>query len=53
MERLKVLLVDDEEDAEMLFKHVFRNEIKKHDFEFHFAINAEEALKYINKNGLI
>jgi CheY-like chemotaxis protein len=47
MERLKILLVDDEEDAEMLFKQVFRNEIKKHDFEFHFAINAEEALKYI------
>jgi two-component system, response regulator, stage 0 sporulation protein F len=47
MEMLKILLVDDEKDTEMLFKQVFRNEIKKHDFEFHFALNAEEALKYI------
>jgi CheY-like chemotaxis protein len=47
MEMLKILLVDDEKDTEMLFKQVFRNEIKKHDFEFHFVLNADEALKYI------
>lgn len=44
---LKILLVDDEEDTEMLFKQVFRSEIKNKDFEFHFALDAEEALKYI------
>lgn len=44
---LKILLVDDEKDTEMLFKHVFKNEIKNNDFEFHFALNADEALKYI------
>jgi CheY-like chemotaxis protein len=47
MEMLKILLVDDEKDTEMLFKHVFKNEIKNKDFEFHFALNADEALKYI------
>lgn len=47
MEMLKILLVDDEKDTEMLFKHVFKNEIKNNDFEFHFALNADEALKYI------
>jgi CheY-like chemotaxis protein len=47
MDMLKILLVDDEKDTEMLFKHVFRNEIKNNDFEFHFALNADEALKYI------
>jgi YesN/AraC family two-component response regulator len=26
---------------------VFKHEIKNHDFEFHFALNADEALKYI------
>jgi len=34
MEMLKILLVDDEKDTEMLFKHVFKNEIKNNDFEF-------------------
>jgi len=47
MEMLKILLVDDEKDTEMLFKQVFRLEIRRNDFEFHFAMNAEEALKYI------
>ena len=47
MEMLKILLVDDEKDTELLFKHLFRNEIKNNDFEFHFALNAEEALKYL------
>lgn len=47
MEKLKILLVDDEIDAEMLFKQMFRAEIKLHDFEFHYASNAEVALKFI------
>jgi len=44
---LKILLVDDEKDTEMLFKHVFKSEIKNNDFDFHFALNSDEALKYI------
>jgi len=42
---IKILIVDDEEDVEMLFKQKFRKEIKKELLELVFAFSGEEALE--------
>lgn len=44
---LKVLMVDDEPDAELLFRQNFRREIRKKDYEFLFAQSADEALQML------
>ena len=41
---LKILMVDDEPDAEELFRQNFRREIRKQHYEFFFAQTGEEAL---------
>lgn len=43
----KILIVDDEQDIEPLFRQRFRKELKGGDFNFHFCFSAEEALQYI------
>ncbi len=43
----KILCVDDEPDMEMLIKQKFRRQIRKGQFEFHFAGNGLEALAAI------
>ena len=45
---MKILVVDDEIDVQILFEQRFRTEIKKHEMEFAFAFSGEEALKYLN-----
>lgn len=40
----KILMVDDEPDAEMLFRQNFRREIRKGVYEFHFANSGQGAL---------
>lgn len=47
----EVLIVDDEEDVQWLFKQRFRREIKKGLLELHFAFSGEEALTYLSKEG--
>jgi len=47
MSGLKVLIVDDEQDVELLFRQRFRRELKEGDFNFHFAFTAENALNYL------
>ena len=47
MYTLKVLIVDDEQDVEFLFRQRFRKEIKEEQFNFHFAFSAESALNYL------
>jgi CheY-like chemotaxis protein len=47
MNTLKVLIVDDEPDVELLFVQRFRKEIKSGDIDFHFAFSAENALTYL------
>ncbi len=44
---MKILVVDDEEDVQLLFKQRFRKEIKRGDFSFDFAYSGEEALTYL------
>jgi CheY-like chemotaxis protein len=48
---LKVLVVDDEEDVQWLFKQQFRREIRAGQISFHFAFSGEEALTYMRSVG--
>lgn len=44
---MKVMVVDDEEDIQSLFKQKFRKEIKAGQIKFHFCLSAEAALNYL------
>ena len=44
---LHVLVVDDEEDVQWLFKQNFRRAIKAGRLAFHFVFSGEEALTYL------
>ncbi|WP_254054595.1 response regulator [Roseovarius sp. EL26] len=43
----KILLVDDEPDAEALFRQNFRREIRKNQYEFMYAQSGHEALEIL------
>jgi len=45
---MKILVVDDEKDVQVLFEQRFRKEIKGGDMNFVFAFSGEEALNYLN-----
>ncbi|MDB9513757.1 response regulator [Kamptonema animale CS-326] len=47
---MKVMVVDDEEDIQSLFKQRFRKEIKAGQMQFHFALSAEAALEYLENH---
>ncbi len=44
---IKILIVDDERDVELLFTQRFRKEIKNNEFVFCFAFSGEEALAFM------
>jgi CheY-like chemotaxis protein len=44
---IKILIVDDESDVELLFKSKFRKQIKEGKIELFFAFSGEEALSYL------
>lgn len=46
---MKILIVDDEKDVEMLFRQKFRKEIKKGEVEMVFAFSGQEALDILAK----
>ncbi len=46
---IKMLLVDDEEDIQLLINRKFRYQIKNNNFEFDFALSGEKALSKIQK----
>ena len=46
---MKILVVDDEQDVQLLFKQRFRKEIKKEIFEFVFAFSGEQALEILDE----
>ena len=48
---MKILVVDDEHDVELLFQQRFRKEIKSREMDFEFAFSGEEAIKYLNGIG--
>lgn len=45
---MKILVVDDEKDVQVLFEQRFRREIREGVFNFVFAFSGEEALQYLN-----
>jgi CheY-like chemotaxis protein len=44
---MKIMVVDDEEDVQLLFRQKFRREIKKGQIELHFAFSGKQALEYL------
>ena len=46
---MKILVVDDEKDIQVLFEQRFRKEIRSGDVEFAFAYSGEEALQCLEK----
>jgi len=47
---MKILVVDDEKDMQMLFEQRFRKEIRDQITEFAFASSGEEALSFLSKH---
>lgn len=47
---MKILVVDDEKDVQILFEQKFRREIKNAEMEFVFAFSGEDALNYLAKH---
>jgi CheY-like chemotaxis protein len=47
---MKILVVDDEKDMQMLFEQRFRKEIRSGEAQFVFAFSGEEALSYLNRH---
>jgi CheY-like chemotaxis protein len=48
---MKILVVDDERDVELLFRMRFRREISNGDLELLFAFSGEEALETLGDQG--
>ena len=46
---MKILVVDDEKDVQVLFEQRFRREMRSGEMEFVFAFSGEEALTCLNK----
>lgn len=46
---MKILVVDDERDVQILFEQRFRKEIRKGDVTFVFAFSGEEAIEILDK----
>jgi len=46
---MKILVVDDEQDIQVLFEQRFRKEIRDKRVEFYFAFSGEEALERMRK----
>jgi DNA-binding NtrC family response regulator len=48
---MKIMIVDDEQDVEILFAQTFRKEIRKKQLEVEFAFSGEEALQKLGETG--
>lgn len=46
---MKILIVDDERDIEMLFRQKFRKEVKYNNLELAFAFSGKEALELLER----
>lgn len=44
---MKIMIVDDERDVEILFRQQFRKEVKEGRIELCYAFSGEEALTYL------
>ena len=47
---VKILVVDDETDLEVLIKQKFRRKIREKEYEFVFAVNGKHALEQLEKH---
>ncbi len=47
---MKILVVDDEKDVEMLFRQKFRKEIRNNHLDLVFAFSGNEALKLLGSS---
>lgn len=47
---MKILIVDDEQDVEIMFLQKFRKEIKSNLLEVEFAFSGEQALEVLEKS---
>jgi CheY-like chemotaxis protein len=47
---MKILVVDDERDVQLLFEQRFRREVRNGEMNFAFAFSGEEALIYLNQH---
>lgn len=48
-EPIRILVVDDEPDVEMLFRQRFRRELREGLFDISFALSGEQALQYLEE----
>lgn len=48
---MKIMIVDDEQDVEILFLQKFRKEIKAQKLEVDFAFSGKEALEKLQNSG--
>lgn len=48
---MKILIVDDEKDVEMLFRQKFRREIRSGNLELVFAFSGADALKILEETN--
>ncbi|MFZ6665781.1 response regulator [Peijinzhouia sedimentorum] len=48
---MKILIVDDEKDVEMLFRQKFRKELKMYDLELVFAFSGDDALEILGSTN--
>lgn len=48
---MKIMVVDDERDVELMFKQRFRKELRTGQIEFHFAFSAEDALNFLQSQS--
>jgi CheY-like chemotaxis protein len=47
---MKILIVDDEQDVEIMFLQKFRREIKSKLLEVEFAFSGQEAMEYLGRS---
>ncbi|MEO6456607.1 MAG: adenylate/guanylate cyclase domain-containing protein [Ginsengibacter sp.] len=47
---VKILVVDDETDLEILIKQKFRKQIREHKYQFVFAVNGNDALEKLQQH---
>ena len=47
---MRILVVDDEKDVEILFRQKFRKELKSNSLELVFAFSGREALEFLEEN---
>lgn len=48
---MRILIVDDEKDVEMLFRQKFRKEIRNNELDLEFAFSGEEALAILGSEN--